>query len=378
MNKPDPKETILLMKPFMPPLPEFQVYLNRIWESRRLTNGGQIHAEFEKALCNYLGVKYISLFANGTLALLIALKALNLKGEVITTPFSYIATSQAIYWNNLKPVFVDINETDLNINVSEIEKAITPETAAILPVHIFGNPVNVEAINQLAQKHKLKVIYDAAHCFGVKIKEESICNFGDLSVLSFHATKVFNSFEGGAIICHDEITKKYLDALGNNGFGSDKKLIGYGLNAKMNEMQAAFGLVQLKYVDHIIECRKKVSDKYRKLFNEIKGLRMPDEKECIKNNYSYFPVIINAEEFGGSRDELFNFLKSRNIFSRKYFCPLISDYPEFSIFKTIDHPVAKKMSESVLCLPVFHDLSSSEIEYVADSVLQLKRDRNKR
>lgn len=371
MAKSRKDDDIALMKPYLPPLPEFQIYLERIWESRRMTNRGSIHSEFEKALCDYLGVKYICLFANGTLALLMALKALNLKGEVITTPYTYIATSQAIYWNNLKPVFADINETDLNLNISGIERAITQDTCAILPVHIFGNPCNTDKINELAHKHNLKVIYDAAHCFGVEFRGESICNFGDLSVLSFHATKVFNSFEGGAIICHDEITKKYIDALGNNGYSNDKKLSGYGLNAKMNEMQAAFGLVQLKYVDKVIAGRKVASESYRFLLKDIPGLRMPDEMEFVKYNYSYFPVIIDHMEFGASRDDLFGFLKKRNIETRKYFYPLVSDYKEFKTSSTNDLSVAVKIAGSILCIPLFHDISSEELEFVADSIILL-------
>lgn len=373
MNKANNNEKLLLMKPYMPPLHEFQSYLERIWESRRLTNGGTIYSEFEKALCNYLDVNHICLFANGTLALIIAIKALNLKGEIITTPFTSVATAQSIYWNNLKPVFVDINETDLNINISEIERAITPNTTAILPVHIFGNPCNVDSINQLAQKHNLKVVYDAAHCFGVQLNGTSLCNFGDLSVLSFHATKVFNTIEGGAIICHDEATKKYIDALKNTGLSPGYKLAGYGLNAKMNEIQSAFGLVQLKYVDKVIESRKAVALKYRELLENVKGLRLINDKKCVKHNYTYFPVIINPEEVGASRDELLFHLKSKNIFARKYFHPLITDYPEFNIYKTSDLSIAREIADNVLCLPLFHDISFDEQTAVVDSIYQMHK-----
>ncbi|MCD4745724.1 MAG: DegT/DnrJ/EryC1/StrS family aminotransferase [Bacteroidales bacterium] len=371
MNKLDRTEEIKLMKPYMPPLHEFQPYLECIWESRRLTNGGTIHSEFEKALCNYLSVNHICLFANGTTALIIALKALNLKGEIITTPFTSVATAQSIYWNNLKPVFVDINETDLNINISEIERAITPNTTAILPVHIFGNPCNVDSINQLAQKYNLRVVYDAAHCFGVQLNGTSLCNFGDLSVLSFHATKVFNTVEGGAIICHDKATKNYIDALKNFGQTPDYKLAGYGLNAKMNEIQSAFGLVELKYVDKVIAYRKTATLKYRELLENVKGLRLINDKKCVKHNYTYFPVIINSEEFGASRDELLFNLKSKNIFARKYFHPLITDYPEFNIYKTSDLPIARKIADNVICLPLFHDISFDEQTAVVDSIYQM-------
>jgi len=371
MNKPSMNNEILLMKPYMPPLHEFHSYLERIWESRWLTNGGTIHSEFEKALCDYLGVNHICLFANGTLALIIALKALNLKGEIITTPFTSVATAQSIYWNNLKPVFVDIQETDLNINIVEIERAITPNTSAILPVHIFGNPCNIDQINQLAQKHNLKVIYDAAHCFGVQLNGTSLCNFGDLSALSFHATKVFNTVEGGVIICHDKATKNHIVALKNTGLSSSYKLVGYGLNAKMNEIQSAFGMVQLKYVDKVIAYRKTATLKYRELLENVKGLRLINDKKCVKHNYTYFPVIINPEEFGATRDELSNYLKNKNIFTRKYFHPLITDYPEFNIFKTSDLSVARKIADNVLCLPLFHDITLDEITAVVDSIYQM-------
>jgi dTDP-4-amino-4,6-dideoxygalactose transaminase len=371
MNKPEITEDILLTKPFVPPLNEFLPYLNRIWDSRRLTNGGYIHEEFEQALCNYVGVQYISLVANGTLALMLGLKALRLKGEIITTPFTSPATLQAIYWNHLKPVFVDINETDLNIDTSAIESAITPHTEAILPVHIFGTPCNVDRIKQLAQKFNVKVVYDAAHCFGVKINGNSICNFGNLSVLSFHATKIFNTLEGGAIVCHDQGTKKYIDALKNSGLDHDHKLIGYGVNAKLNEIQSAFGLCQLKYVDEIIAKRKAITLKYRVLLKNIKGLRTTTDWKGIKHNYSFFPIIIDPEEFGTDRDELFNHLKKDNIITRKYFYPLVCDYPEFAMFKKTDLPIAKKIAKSSLCIPIFHDITDEQIQRVVHSIYQL-------
>lgn len=368
MDKKEGSKDLLLMKPFMPPLQDYQKYLERIWQSRQLTNSGQIHAEFEQALCDYLGVEHLSLIANGTLALIIALKALNLKGEIITTPFTSVATAQAIHWNNLKPVFVDINESDFNINISEIESAITPWTSAILPVHVFGNPCDVERIDQLAEKYNLKVLYDAAHCFGVELNSESICNSGDMSVLSFHATKVFNTIEGGAIICHDESTKKYIDALKNTGLDPAHKLAGYGMNAKLNEFQSAFGMIQLKYIDEVIASRKAAASKYKELLKDIRGIWWPDEKEFVKYNYTYFPVIINTEEFGASRDELAAYLEGKKIFTRKYFYPLVSDFPEFSIYKTRDLPVAEKIAVSILCLPLFPDITSDEIAAVADSI----------
>ncbi|MEI6454981.1 MAG: DegT/DnrJ/EryC1/StrS family aminotransferase [bacterium] len=373
MDKTGTGKELTVMKPFMPPLDEFKSYLERIWDSRRLSNDGAIHREFEQALCGYLGVRHISLFANGTLALMIAIKALDLKGEIITTPFTSVATAQAIYWNNLKPVFVDINKTDYNISLSGIEEAITPHTQAILPVHLFGNPCDLDGIERVAHKNKLKLVYDAAHCFGVTMKGISVCNFGDLSVLSFHATKVFSSFEGGAIICHDESTKRHIDALKNTGLGPDHKLEGYGINAKMNEFQAAYGLIQLKYVGKVIACRREVSLKYRQLFKGIRGLSMPGEKVSVDYNYSYFPVVIDPDQFGSTRDEVADYLEKKNIFARKYFYPLVCDHKEFSMYKRYDLSVARKTAENILCIPLFHDISDEDIEMIAGSIIRMNR-----
>jgi len=365
--------TLPLVKPLVPPLEDFLPYLNRIWESRQLTNGGPVHAEFEKALCEYLGVKNICLFANGTLGLMIALKALKLRGEVITTPFTSLATLQAICWNNLVPVFVDINETTLNIEAPAIEAAITSRTCAILPVHIFGTPCNVDTINQLAKKYTLKVIYDAAHCFGVGINGESICNFGDLSVLSFHATKVFNTIEGGAIVCHDEKTKKTIEDLKNNGVEPDYKHNRFGINAKMNEIQSAFGLCQLKYVDEVIAARRAATLKYRELLSNLKGLRVFHDVKGVRHNYSYFPVIINPGEFGTDRDELSDHLKKKNIITRKYFYPLVSDYPEFELHNPGNLPIAQKTAKNILCIPLFHDITDEQIKSNVNLIIQLHR-----
>lgn len=377
MNDTEKENKLLLMKPFMPPMHDFLPYLVNIWKSQQLTNGGPVHAELEKALCNYLGVKQISLFSSGTLALVIALKSLKLKGEVITTPFTSVATIQAIYWNKLKPVFVDIDEMSLNLDAGKIDKAITPDTTAILPVHLFGNPCDVEQINIIARKYKLNIVYDAAHCFGIKLKGESLCNVGNLSVLSFHATKVFNTFEGGAIVCHDETTKKYIDALKNTGLTAPDKLAGYGLNAKMNEIQSAFGLVQLQYIDEVIGNRKAVTEKYRELLKGIRGIRLITEQEFVEYNYSYLPIIINPERFGAERDELYMHLKKANIFTRKYFSPLVCDYPEFSMFKTRDLPVAQKIANNILCLPLYHDISPGQIEMVVKSISQFQQGKTK-
>jgi dTDP-4-amino-4,6-dideoxygalactose transaminase len=331
-------------------------------------NGGPIHAEFEEALCNYLGAKHICLCSSGTTALMIALRALGLKGEVITTPFTSVATAQSIYWNKLKPVFVDIDKDDLNINVTEIEKAITPDTCAIVPVHIFGNPCKVDKIRQLAEKHNLKTVYDAAHCFGVELKGEPICNFGDLSVLSFHATKVFNTVEGGAIICHDEATKKYIDALINTGLDKNQKLAGYGFNAKMNEIQAAIGLAQLKYIDGNIASRMAATLNYRELLQNMEGIVTINEKAFVKYNYPYFPIIVDPDKFGRTRDDLYDHLQNKNIIARKYFHPLITDFPEFSGFKKGKLSTARNIADNILCLPLFHDITLEEINNVVDAV----------
>lgn len=356
------------MRPYMPPIQDFIPYLEKIWSSRQLTNGGALHAELEKELCQYLGVKYISLFSSGTLALTLALKALNLKGEVITTPFTAAATAQAIYWNNLTPVFADIDHEDFNISVSEIERAISPDTCALLPVHVFGNPCKVEKINQLAQKHNLKVIYDAAHCFGVQFNGESICNFGDLSVLSFHATKVFSTIEGGAVVCRGPATKEYIDTLKNTGISAVDLITGHGLNAKMNELQAGFGLLQLKYIDSVMEQRKNVAMHYRKLLHHLPGLKTLQDMHLVKHNYSYFPVLIDPDAFGKTRDELYAYLKANGIFARRYFYPLISNQCGFSNCKTGHLPIAENVARNILCLPLYHDLTLEDAEMVCNRI----------
>jgi dTDP-4-amino-4,6-dideoxygalactose transaminase len=373
MNKNINKKKIFSTKPLLPPLVELIPYLERIWESGIITNCGYEHQEFEKELCNYLDVKYISLFSSGTMALTIALKALDLKGEVITTPFTHVATAQAIYWNNLKPVFVDINESDLNIDISKIESAITPDTCAILPVHIFGNPCNIHEISKISQKHHLKVIYDAAHCFGMTIRGESICNFGDLTVLSFHATKVFNSIEGGAIVCHNESMKKYIDALKNTGLNKNQQLIGYGLNAKMNEVQSAYGRVLLKHVSQAIEKRNFATKRYMELLRNIQGISFIDEQIEVKYNYSYFPILIEPTEFGVSRDEIIKYFESKNIFLKKYFCPLVSDYNEFKKYTTDNLPVAEEISKNIVCLPLSHEIQPFEIELVVCYLIEIQK-----
>lgn len=358
-------------KPLLPPLAELMPYLEQIWDSDILTNGGEVHAKFEQALCKHLGTEYISLVSNGTLALILALKALKLNGEVITTPFTHISTIQAIYWNNLKPVFVDINEADFNIDVSAIEKAITPNTTAILPVHVFGNPCKVDEIDKIAKKYNLKVIYDAAHCFGVELNNNSVLNYGDISIISFHATKVFNCIEGGAIICRDRAMKVYLDALKNSGIDSDFQSVGYGFNAKLNEIQAAYGLVQLNHVNKAIEHRQIIARKYRELFINFEAVFLIDEQERINYNYSYFPIIINSNKFGKSRDQIVDYLKENKINTKKYFYPLVSDFKEFNRFKKTALPVAEQVANNIICLPLSHKIQIYEVGLIVNLLKKL-------
>jgi dTDP-4-amino-4,6-dideoxygalactose transaminase len=358
---------IFVTQPFLPPLEEFIPYLEEIWDNKILTNGGEYHRQFEKELADFLGVKYISLFCNGTLALITALQALRIKGEVITTPYSFVATTHSLWWNNIKPVFIDIEPEYCNIDTSKIESAITPNTTAILPVHIYGNPCNIEKINDIADTYNLKVIYDACHAFGVKVNNESILNFGDLSILSFHATKVFNTFEGGAIICHDSKMKKRIDFLKNFGFADEVTIVAPGINAKMNEFQSAFGLLQLKYFYENRTKRKKIYDYYVSKLIGIKGLKFLKPDKHTEYNYSYFPVFIDESKFGKTRDEVYDLLKKNNVYSRRYFYPLISEFPIYRNLKSANSSnlqVAKKISERVLCLPIFTDLKLNQVEKI--------------
>jgi dTDP-4-amino-4,6-dideoxygalactose transaminase len=360
-------------KPSLPPIKEFMKLLEDIWESRWLTNMGKFHHEFERELAEYLGVKYISLFSNGTLALITGIQALRITGEVITTPYSFVATTHALYWNRIKPVFCDIEPDFMNINPERIEAAITPQTTAILPVHVYGNPCQVEKIQKIADTYGLKIIYDSCHAFGAKINENSILNFGDLSVLSFHATKVFTTFEGGAIVCRDEKTKKRIDFLKNFGFADEVTVVAPGINAKMSEFQAALGLLQLKYVDKNIEKRKEVALSYRKYLKDIKGVRCLHDISHIRHNYAYFPILIDESEFGVSRDKLYNKLKKFNIYCRRYFYPLISQFPSYRGLPSADSknlPVAEKISKMILCLPIYPDLKKEEISYITDKIKQ--------
>ncbi len=358
---------INVTQPSLPDLDEFVVYLEKIWKSKLLTNEGPFHQQLEKKLCDYLGVKYISLFANGTLALLTALQELKIKGEVITTPYSFVATTHALWWNKIKPVFVDIDPLDCNLDPDKIEAAITPKTTAILPVHVYGNPCKMESIKQIAEAYNLEVIYDAAHAFGVKYHGQSVLEFGDLSVLSFHATKVFNTFEGGAIISHDERTKRHIDDLKNFGFRGETTVIGPGINAKMNEIQAAMGLLQLKYIDQAIVKRKEITRQYREQLTGISGISFLEDQPGVKHCYAYFPIFLKEKEYGISRDQLYNKMKDHNIFGRRYFYPLISQFPTYRGLVSAlpgKMPVAEQITGEVICLPIYPDLEMDVIQRI--------------
>jgi len=366
MNNP-----IYVTQPFLPPLEEFLTYLEKIWGNHILTNNGPFHQELEDKLCEYLDIKYISLFSNGTLALVTALQALHITGEVITTPYSFVATTHALWWNNLKPVFVDIEPDTFNIDPEKIESAITPQTTAILPVHVYGNPCKVQKIKEIADTYGLKVIYDACHTFGVKLKGIPVLNFGDLSVMSFHATKVYNTFEGGAIVCHDEETKNRIDNLKNFAFINETTVITPGINAKMNEIQAAMGLLQLKYIDSSIEKRKQITEHYQNLLKNIEGISYIEDMPDVKHCYSYFPIFINKEKYRKTRDEVYEELKSNNIFGRRYFYPLISQFPTYRGLDSSQPNrmhIAERVTEEVICLPIYPDLEISTVNTICDII----------
>lgn len=364
-NKPIP-----VTSPLLPPLEEFIPYLERIWESRILTNAGDMHQALEKALCAYLGVEHIALFANGTLALVTALQALRITGEVITTPYSFVATAHSLLWNGIKPVFVDIDPVTFNLDPAKIEAAITPQTTAIMPVHCYGTPCDVESIGRIADNYNLKVIYDAAHAFAVGDTKGSVLRHGDLSVLSFHATKVFNTFEGGAIICPDARTKQRIDHLKNFGFVNETTVVAPGINGKMNEVSAAFGLLQLKHIDRALERRAQIDALYRQRLDGIRGLRCLASAAGIQRNHAYFPVMVN-DDFALSRDALYQLMRSENILVRRYFHPLISQFPMYrSLPSSLESnlPVAQVAARQVLCLPIHPDLSDVEVEMICSLI----------
>jgi len=361
---------IFVTKPSLPPLKDFVPYLEQIWASRILTNSGPFHQQLEKALCEFLGVPYISLFANGTIALVTALQALRITGEVITTPYSFVATAHSLLWNGIKPVFVDIDPRTFNLDPARIEAAITGDTTAIMPVHCYGQPCDVEAIQKIAAKHGLKVVYDAAHAFAVQADGNSILNHGDLSVLSFHATKVFNTFEGGAIICRDAQTKQRIDSLKNFGFVNEISVVEPGTNGKMSEMNAALGLLQLQHVDHAIERRKQIDQLYRHLLANLKSIRCPELLGDFRHNYSYFPILVDRRHPLG-RDGLYDWLRENGVHGRRYFYPLLSSFPMYRDLPSsagINLPVAVRMADEVLCLPIYPGLADGEVARIAQLV----------
>ncbi|WP_312909863.1 DegT/DnrJ/EryC1/StrS family aminotransferase [Stutzerimonas nitrititolerans] len=364
------KKTIPVTRPLLPPLDEFVPYLERIWASGILTNGGDMHKALEKALCEFLGVPHVALFANGTLALVTALQALRITGEVITTPYSFVATGHSLLWNGIKPVFVDIDPHTLNLDPAKIEAAITPHTTAIMPVHCYGNPCDVQAIEAIADNYNLRVIYDAAHAFAVRDEGGSILRHGDLSVLSFHATKVFNTFEGGAIICPDEKTYQRLNHLKNFGFVNETTVVAPGINGKMSEINAAFGLLQLQHIDRALRRRREIDTLYRLRLAGVPGLHCVEPGSQTFSNHSYFPILID-EEFVLSRDRLYEALRARGAMVRRYFYPLISDFPMYRGLPSASPsslPVAQAVSRSVLCLPIYPDLSDDEVEMLCEFI----------
>ena len=368
-----PKDLITVTSPLLPDLDEFNEMLKQIWESKWITNNGKFHKQLESELAEYLGVPFVSLFTNGTLPLLTALQALRITGEVITTPYSFVATTHSIWWNGCKPVFVDIDPTTGNIDPEKIEAAITPKTTAIMPVHVYGKPCNTKRIQEIADAYGLKVIYDAAHAFGVKVNGESILNAGDISTLSFHATKVYNTIEGGAMITHDEKTKKRIDDLKNFGIHDEVTVVGPGINSKMDEIRAAYGILNLRQVDAAIEARHKVAIKYREALRSVDGITFFEDMPGVHHNYSYFPIFIDAQKYGLSRDELYVKMKSENILCRRYFYPLIS---EFSTYRSLSSaakenlPNAHRMADQVLCLPMHHLLSDDDIQRILGLIIE--------
>ncbi len=365
--------TIFVTQPHLPPLEELLPYLEQIWSNKILTNNGPFHRQLEKELCEYLGVDHLALFTNGTIALVTALQALRISGEVITTPYSFVATSHSLLWNNIKPVFVDIDPTTCNLNPELIEAAITPQTSAILAVHCYGRPCQVEQIENIADIYGLKVIYDAAHAFGVKYRGESLLNHGDLSVLSFHATKVFNTFEGGAIVCPDAKAKQRIDYLKNFGFANEVTVTAPGINGKMNEFSSALGLLQLKHVDSALARRNEIENIYRTELKEIPGISMLPTLPDTVGNSAYFPIFV-GKEYPINRDELYQNLKEAGIYGRRYFYPLISSMPMYRHLPSasaINLPLAKQISDSVICLPIYPSLGDSDLERVV-SFLKLQ------
>ncbi len=368
--EPQTDEPIYVTQPHLAPLAEFLPYLEEIWESKVLTNGGPFHQQLEQALCDYLGVRHLSLFTNGTLALVTALQALRVTGEVITTPYSFVATAHSLLWNGIKPVFVDIDPVTLNLDPSKIEAAITPQTMAIMPVHCYGRPCDVAAIQRIADNYNLKVIYDAAHAFGVQMEQGSVLEHGDMSILSFHATKVFNTFEGGAIICRDAKSKQHIDHLKNFGFVDEVTVVAAGINGKMSEINAAFGLLQLKHIGDALARRARIDAVYREQLRDVTGIRPLPPVAAKVGNYAYFPILV-GDDYPLSRDALYQKLRDHGIYARRYFYPLISDFPNYRGLPSsrVDNlPVARATAERVLCLPIYPALTDASIARIIDLI----------
>ncbi|MBV8617605.1 MAG: DegT/DnrJ/EryC1/StrS family aminotransferase [Curvibacter sp.] len=365
-------DKIFVTRPYLPPLEEFLPYLQQIWESGKLTNSGPFHRQFEQALASHLGVGHVALFTNATIALVTALQALRITGEVITTPYSFVATAHSLLWNGIKPVFVDVDPETLNIDPAKIEAAITPQTTAILPVHCYGHPCDVDAIQRIADIYNLRVIYDAAHAFGVDCHCGSVLKHGDLSILSFHATKVFNTFEGGAIICPDAKSKERIDYLKNFGFANETTVVATGINGKMSEFNAALGLLQLKHVDRAIARRAEIDTLYRRLFQNVPGIRCVSGRNEVRSNYAYFPVLVE-QDFPLTRDGLYNHLLEKGVHARRYFYPLISEFPMYRGLpsaqrQNLSH--ATSASNKILCLPIYPDLADDEVRRIVDLIKQ--------
>lgn len=369
------KEPIYVTRPYLPPMEELQSYLEQIWANRQLTNAGPFHEEFEQALCDFLGVEHISLFTNGTLALVTALQALRITGDVITTPYSFVATAHSLLWNGIRPVFVDIDPVTLNLNPDKIEAAITPQTTAILPVHVYGRPCDTARIQAIADIYGLRVIYDAAHAFGVEDEGGSILRHGDVSILSFHATKVFTTFEGGAVVSPDAKTKKRVDYLKNFGFADEVTVVAPGINGKMNEFQAALGLLQLKHINDALKQRAELDEYYRKTLAGIPGIRCLPLPDCSRSNYAYFVIMVEPE-YLLSRDELYTRLRQNNIFARRYFYPLISNFPMYRALPSSNKsnlPVASASADKVLCLPIYPGLDKDVLKNIVSIIKERPR-----
>lgn len=364
-------ELITVTSPLLPDLGEFTRILEQIWENRWITNNGPFHQQLEQDLQDYLKVDYLSLFTNGTLPLITALQALQVKGEVITTPFSFVATTHSLWWNGIKPVFVDIDPYTCNLDPDKIEAAITPRTSAIMPVHVYGIPCDTERIQQIADRHGLKVIYDAAHAFGVEVNGKSLLREGDLSTLSFHATKIYNTVEGGAMVMHDKKTKEHIDQLKNFGFTGETEVIAPGINSKMDEIRAAYGILNLKQVDMAIAIRRKIALLYREHLRGIPGISWIDDMPGVRHNYAYFPIFVDAEKYGMTRDELYEKMKKQNVFGRRYFYPLISNLSIYNHLESADPanlPIANQKADTVICLPMYVGLTEQQIEKIVNQI----------